>query len=177
VANILWLFFFQYSSNPDPTISPNKLLLILSVVAMLVLLGALIWIYLALRGGNPAISRGERWAVRLPFSIYLGWITVATVANVSHVLVASGWNGSPLPALLWLIIMYIVALAIAALVAFTQRDAAYLLVLAWAFAGIAVNYSYLPGVAISSVIATLVVLVLVGLVAAQSVWKGKVYAA
>ncbi len=177
LANIVWLFFFQYSSNPDPNGSPNTLLLILSVVAMLVLLGALIWIYLALRAGNPTISRGERWAVRLPFSIYLGWITVATIANISHVLVASGWTGQPLPSLLWLIIMYIAALAIAALVAFTQRDVAYLLVLAWAFAGIAVNYSNLTAVLISSVLATLVVLVLTVLVAARGAWQGKAYAA
>ena len=69
VANILWLFFFQYSSNPDPQGSPNVALLIASVIAMLVILGSLITIYLRLRAGNPKITNGERWAVRLPFSM------------------------------------------------------------------------------------------------------------
>lgn len=163
-ANVVWLLFFHNN------------LFALSMVAMVILLAALIWIYLALRSGSPAISRGERWAVRLPFSIYLGWITVATVANAGHVLVSSGWTGQPLPSLLWLVIIYVVALAIAALVAFTQRDVAYLLVLAWAFAGIAVNYSSLTGVLVSSVLATLVVLGLTGLVAARGAWQGKAYA-
>ncbi len=177
VANIVWLFFFQYSSNPDPAVSPNKTLLILSFLAMLVLLAALIWIYLALRAGKPAISRGERWAVRIPFSIYLGWITVATIANASHVLVAGGWNALGLPALGWLVIMFVVAVALAALVAFTQRDVAYLLVLVWAFAGIAVNYSYLTGVLVASILAALAVFALIVIVVAQRAWQGKAYTA
>ncbi len=164
-ANIIWLLFFHYNQFP------------LSMVAMLVLLVALIGIYLLLRSGDPAISKGERWAVRLPFSIYLGWITVATVANAAHVLVAGGWTGQPLPALVWLIIMYVVALALAALMAFTRRDAAYLLVLAWAFIGIAVNYSAMIGVLIFSALAALAVLALTALVAARSAWQGKAYVA
>lgn len=175
-ANIIWLFFFQYSSNPDPNGSPNGGLLIASVVAMLVLLVALIVIYLQLRRGNPAVSKAERWTVRLPFSIYLGWITVATVANVSHALVALGWTGQPLPALLWLIIMFAVALAVAALMAFTRRDVAYLLVLVWAFVGIAVNYRDMTGVLISAIVAALAVAALTILVAARGAWRGKTYA-
>ena len=117
------------------------------------------------------------WAVRLLFSIYLGWITVATIANVSHVLVDVGWIGQPLPAVLWLIIMYAVALVVAALMAFTQRDVAYLLVLVWAFVGIAVNYSNLTAVLISSIVAALVVAVLAILAAVRGAWPSKVYAA
>lgn len=177
VANILWLFFFQYSSNPDPAVSPNTALLILSVIAMLVLLAALVWIYLALRAGNPSISRAEKWAVRLPFSIYLGWITVATVANISHVLVASGWTGQPLSAIVWLIVMFVVAVGLAGLMAITRRDVAYLLVLVWAFVGIAVNYSVMTAVLISAALAALVVLGLAVLVAARGAWQGKAYAA
>lgn len=176
VANILWLIFFQYSSNPDPAIAPNTGLLIASVLAMLTLLVALIVIYLQLRPANVQVPRAERWAVRLVFSIYLGWITVATIANVSHVLVASGWTGSPLPAVLWLIIMYAVALVVAALMAFTQRDVAYLLVLVWAFVGIAVNYSNLTGVLIASIAAALIVAVLAILAAVRGAWPSKAYA-
>lgn len=177
VANIAWLFFFQYSSNPDPNGSPDSALLIASVLAMLTLLAALITIYLRLRAGNPAAPRGERWAVWLLFSVYLGWITVATVANVSHVLVASGWTGQPLPSLVWLILMYLVALALAALMARTRRDVAYLLVLIWAFVGIAVQYSALTGVLITSALAALAVLALAALVAARRAWQGKAYTA
>ncbi len=161
-ANIIWLLFFHYNQFP------------LSMVAMLVLLAALIAIY-SLLGRNENVSTGERWAVRLPFSIYLGWITVATVANAAHVFVNAGWKGEPFGALAWLIIMYLVALALAALVALTRRDVAYLLVLVWAFIGIAVNYSSMTGVLISSIIASLLVAVLAVLIAARSLWQGKTY--
>ena len=162
-ANIVWLLLFHYNQFP------------LSMIAMLVLLLALIAIYLMLRRGQEGIPAGERWAVRLPFSIYLGWITVATVANAAHVFVHAGWTGEPFGALAWLITMYLVALALAALMALMRRDVAYLLVLVWAFAGIAVNYSNMTGVMISSIVASLIVAVLAVLIAARSLWRGKTY--
>jgi hypothetical protein len=167
-ANIIWLLLFHYNQFG------------LSMLAMLALLAALIVVYLRLRRDTSSeetgVSRGERWAVWTPFSIYLGWITVATVANAAHVLVDAGWTGEPLPALLWLIVMYVVALALATLMALTQRDVAYLLVLVWAFAGIAVNYSNMTGVLISSIAATLLVAALAVLVGARLLWQGKAYA-
>jgi len=114
--------------------------------------------------------------VRLPFSIYLGWITVATIANAAHVLVDGGWTGQPLGSLAWLIIMYVIAIILATLVVFTQRDIAYMLVLVWAFIGIGVNYSDMTGVLISSILAAVVVAVLAALVGARSLWQGKAYA-
>jgi hypothetical protein len=164
LANMAWLILFHYNQ------------FVLSMVVMVILLVVLIWIYLQLRAGGPPVSRGERWTVRLLFSIYLGWITVAAIANASHVLVSGGWIGQPLPAVLWLIIMYVAALLIATLLAFTKWDVAYLLVLVWAFVGIAVNYSNLPAVAASSIVAALIVLVLAVLVAARKAWQGKAYA-
>jgi hypothetical protein len=173
IANIVWLLLFHYNQFA------------LSMIAMAILLLALIVIYMTLRAGAPRggestvkwpVSRAERLAVWLPFSIYLGWITVATVANAAHVLVADGWTGQPLPALLWLIIMYAVAVLIATLVAFSQRDVAFLAVLVWAFVGIAINYSNLTGVLIASIVAALIVAALAILVAARGAWKGKTYA-
>jgi hypothetical protein len=164
-ANIIWLLLFHYNQFA------------LSMVAMLVLLGALIMIYRKLRAGGAPVSRGERWMVWLLFSIYLGWITVATVANAAHVLVSAGWLGGPLPLVLWLVIMYIVALAIGALMAITQRDVPYLLVLVWAFIGIGVNYSNITAVVVSSAAAALAALVLAVLAGARTMWQGKAYAA
>jgi benzodiazapine receptor len=162
-ANIIWLLFFHYNQ------------FVLSMVAMVVLLAALVAVYLLLGRGQMAVPAGERWAVRLLFSIYLGWITVATVANAAHVFVSEGWTGQPLGPLPWLIIMYVVAVALAALMALTRRDVAYLLVLVWAFIGIAVNYNDMAGVLISSIIAALAVAVLAALIAARSMWQGKAY--
>ena len=162
-ANIVWLLLFHYNQFP------------LSMVAMLALLAALIAIYVMLGRNKTDIPASERWAVHVPFSIYLGWISVATIANASHVFVDGGWTGQPFGALAWLIIMFLVALALAALMALTRRDVAYLLVLVWAFIGIGVNYGNMTGVLISSIVAALAVTVLAALIAARTLWRGKAY--
>ena len=59
---------------------------------MVVLLLALIAIYLRLGTGFSRVSPAETWLVRVPFSIYLGWITVATIANITSLLYFWDWN-------------------------------------------------------------------------------------
>ena len=148
LANITWIFLWQYLQFP------------LTIVAMLVLLGSLIGIYLRLDIGRSNPPRAERWFVHLPFSVYLGWITVATIANATVLLYYLQWNGFGISGQAWLVIMLAAALVIAALIAVTRRDVAYLLVLAWAFAGIATKHATTPAVTISAWIATAIVLLL-----------------
>lgn len=146
VANIAWIFLWHYLQFP------------LTLVAMLALLAALVAIYLRLDIGRAQPPRRERWLVDLPFSIYLGWITVATVANVTVVLYDLGWNGFGVSDEAWLVVTLGLALVVAALMALTRRDVAYLLVLAWAFAGIGVKHAAVPTVAVAAWIATALVL-------------------
>jgi benzodiazapine receptor len=148
VANIAWIFLWQY------------LQFAATIEAMLVLLLTLIGIYLRLDAGRSNPSRAERWFVNLPFSIYLGWITVATIANATVLLSYLNWDGFGISAQAWLVIMLAVALAVAALMALLRRDVAYLLVLAWAFAGIAIKHSATPAVTLAAWIATAIVLAL-----------------
>lgn len=148
VANIAWIFLWHYLLFP------------LTLVAMLVLLATLIGIYLRLDIGRSRPPRAERWLVHLPFSIYLGWITVATIANVTALLSYLGWNGFGLSDEAWLVIMLAVALVVAVLMALTRRDVAYLLVLAWAFAGIGVKHAAAPTVSAAAWVATAIVLIL-----------------
>jgi hypothetical protein len=84
------------------------------------------------------VSRAEWWTSHLPFSIYLGWISVATIANMSIALIASGWNGAPLSPEVWTVIMLGIASLLGLFFGLVRQNAAYVLVLAWAFAGIAV---------------------------------------
>jgi len=149
VANIVWIFLWHYNAFPA------------TLLAMLVLLASLIVIYLRLGTGRTRISTAETWAVRVPFSIYLGWITVATIANVTQVLYYVGWNGFGISPETWLMIMLAVAVVVAGLMAWTRRDAAYLLVLVWAFIGIALKHAAVPPVAIAAWIATAAVVLLV----------------
>lgn len=147
-ANIGWLFLWHYGQ------------LALSLAAMLVLLGSLIEVYRRLEIGRSDVGAAERWTVRAPFSIYLGWISVATIVNAAVTLTVLGWNGFGIGAEGWTIIMLAVAVALAALVKRARGDNLYLLVLAWAFAGIALRNAALLPVSIAAWIAAALVLLL-----------------
>ena len=106
---------------------------------MLVLLASLIVIYLRLDIGRTAINAAEKWAVNVPFSTYLGWITVATVANATSVLYHLQWNGFGISPEIWAVLMIGAATIICLAVILTRSDVAYSLVLIWALIGIAVK--------------------------------------
>ncbi len=128
LANCAWIFLWHYK------------LFVGTVAAMLILLATLIAVYLRLRAGQPKVSKGETWLVRIPFNIYLGWITVATVANISDLLVFLRWDQFGLSAATWMVIMLAAVLVITGLMNFLHRDVAYALVILWALAGIAAKF-------------------------------------
>ena len=132
----MWIFFWHYERFP------------LTLIAMLTLLATLIITYLRLGTGRTKVSTAETWAVRVPFSIYLGWITVATVANITDVLDYWSWNGFGIAPELWMGIVLLAVLVIATLMAFTRRDVAYALVLLWALAGIGIKHAAVSAVVI-----------------------------
>jgi benzodiazapine receptor len=150
LANVAWLFLWHYEIFP------------LTLVAMVVLLLSLIGIYLRLGIGRTPVPAAEKWLVRVPFSIYLGWVTVATVANATSLLDYLQWNGWGVSPEVWAVIMLVVGAAIASAVGLTRGDVAYMLVIVWAFAGIAVKHAATPLVATAAwVTAALVVVMLV----------------
>ncbi len=125
-ANIAWLFLWHY------------LVFSLTIVAMLTLLASLILIYRRLGSDTDTAAVDERWLVHLPFSVYLAWVSVATIANASNVLSYFGWRGFGLGEETWAVIMLIVGLALVAVMSRRQRDIAYGLVFVWAYVGIGV---------------------------------------
>lgn len=155
LANMTWIFLWHYEQ------------VVASLAVMLVLLGSLIWVYLKLDIGRAAVTRTERWLVNCLFSVYLGWITVATIANATTVLDYVGWSGWGVSAETWTVIMLGVAVALAAVVGHLRRDVAYLAVLVWAFVGIAVKF---PDTAIVTSAAWLAAVAVAG-VAALSLWR------
>jgi hypothetical protein len=146
VFNAAWLFCWQYNHVG------------LSVIVMLVLLGLLIASYLNLNIGHTSVSNSERWCVDIPLSVYLGWISVATVANISDWLYSVNWNGFGFDPQVWAVIMLVVASLLGILMALTRRDSGYLFVFVWAFIGIALKQSPAPLVANSAWVAALVAL-------------------
>ncbi|MEM2889529.1 MAG: hypothetical protein QXE76_04370 [Candidatus Bathyarchaeia archaeon] len=77
----------------------------------------------------------------MPFSVYLGWITIASIANVATTLVSGNWDGFGINPETWAILIVVIALLITLLVIMTRKDVAYGLVIIWAFAGIAIKQS------------------------------------
>ena len=129
LANIAWIFLWQYLLFPY------------TIIAMVVLLLCLTGIYLRLGIGRRKVSAGMRWFVHLPFSIYLGWITVATIANVTTLLDYWNWSGWGISPEMWTVIMLAVATVVGGLMSFSRGDVAYAAVLVWAFVGIALKHS------------------------------------
>lgn len=138
IFNAAWLVCWHYNQFG------------LSVLVMLALLATLIAGYLKLDVGRRALGAGERWCVDVPFSVYLGWITVATVANITDWLFSISWSGWGLTAQTWAAAMIAVASLLGVLMALTRRDSGYLFVLVWSFIGIAVKQAEFPLVANSA---------------------------
>lgn len=128
VLNMAWLFAWHWE------------VLWLSVVFMVGLLACLLVIYTRLEIGLHArTSPMEQTMVDFPFSLYLGWISVATIANVSAALYAGGWNGFGLAPQVWTVIMIIVAAVLGLLMIQRRNALAYPAVLIWALIGIRVR--------------------------------------
>ena len=150
MANIVWLFLWHYE------------FFIYTITIMVALLGLLIAIYLRLEIGRAQVPVKEKWLVDLPFSIYLGWITVATIANASDVLDYLKWSGWGIRPEVWAVIMLIAGVGFASVMSLTRGDIAYQLVIVWAFVGIAVKQTAMPVVANAAwVMSALVILVLI----------------
>lgn len=147
LANMGWIALWHYEQ------------FVLTLPVMLVLLGSLIAIYRRIYLAAP-VARSVRLWVGIPFSIYLGWITVATVANGTALLDFLQWNGWGLSAEVWFGVMLAAATVIGAGFAWLRRDVAYVAVLLWAFAGIAVKHSANAFVAGSSIGAAVLLAVL-----------------
>lgn len=124
VLNVSWLFLWHYD------------FIGFSLVLMFGLLASLIAIYLRLNIGKVDVSLTEKACVHLPFSVYLGWITVASIANVAVALTAAGWDGFGIEPVTWAVLVIVVALIITLTMVATRKDVAYGLVITWALGGI-----------------------------------------
>jgi tryptophan-rich sensory protein len=151
VANISWLFLWHYEQ------------VLLSEVPMFVLLGSLIMIYIRLDVGRWERSREDRLLVSLPFSVYLGWITVAPIANVTAALVKLNWDGFGIGEATWTVLMIGIAVLLTGIVIYTRADIGYSLVIAWALGGIYAKQRAIPSISTASLIGIVAIL---GLLAA-----------
>ena len=131
VLNAIWIIAWHYDQ------------LLLSVFIMILLLVTLIRINQLT--ATAKLSPKESFFIKLPFSIYFGWITVATIANITAYLVSIGWDGFGLSEATWTIIILIVGTIIGVLTMLTLHNAAYGLALIWAYYGIYSKHTSVTG--------------------------------
>ena len=133
-ANITWIFLWHYQT-------PANYMVELSLIAMVILLASLLTMYIRLGIGKIDVSKEEKWFIHVPISLYLGWITIATVANATAVIVDLSINkllysGYGLSEVYWTNFMLLIATIITILMLYIRKDIAYSLVVIWALAGI-----------------------------------------
>lgn len=136
IGRISIFFIISCAANAGWIIAWHYEYLGISLILMCILLISLISIYQRLEIRKRGLSWQERIGWGIPFSIYLGWITVATIANVTALLVNIGWNGFGLSPIFWTILVIVVATIITLLIIFTRQDVFFPLVIEWAFLGI-----------------------------------------
>ena len=144
-ANIGWIFSWQYRVLP------------LSLICMVILLLSLIIIYNRLNIGRSRAASSEKYLVHLPMSIYLGWISIATIANVTALLVYYKWNRFGIDEQIWTVIMIAIGILLGVVALFYKRDIFYALIVDWAVLGIllkrmASDPSRTQGVIIASIV-------------------------
>ncbi len=123
LANGLWILAWHYE------------LIWLSLCIMFAILYSLVKIYLILDHKRPN-NFGDNLSIRIFFSVYLGWISVATIANVTTFLVSIGWVGVLFGESTWAIIMVVIATILGIVMIFRKQDVIYPLVIIWALYGI-----------------------------------------
>lgn len=122
IMNSLWIFAWHYN------------ILWLSLVFMIGILVSLIKINMILR--NKEFNNAGKLLIRIPFAVYFGWITVATIANVTTFLVAINWNRFGLSEVFWADTMILIGAIIGVLAILYYKSFSYGLVIIWAYLGI-----------------------------------------
>ena len=134
VCNVIWLVVWHHR------------LLTVSAVLMLGLLGSLIWAYTRLENNRTTTESKSIWFVDKTFSVYLSWVGLATILNLSIWLESLGWTGTPLTGPVWGVIMLGVACVLYLYLSFAHNDVLFLGVLAWAAVGIGIRNQAAEGI-------------------------------
>ncbi|MBS3765910.1 hypothetical protein KGY71_05255 [Candidatus Bipolaricaulota bacterium] len=152
VFNGIWIFTWHYE------------MMLTSFFVIFGLLVSLILLYRKLK-----ISQFEEGAYLLPFSVYLGWVSVATIANLVAFTISANWGQFGLPSELWFTFLLIAIIGLSAYMIFGQNDYLYGLVILWALSGVSVaRWSEFGGVSYPSLIAIIATAVVATLIIRQT---------
>ncbi len=141
IQKIGFLFFLSCLANAGWIFAWHYQLTLLSLAIMLILLLLLLKITIAINVGIPQGNPAKKWFLHVPFSMYLGWISIATIANTTAVLVDQNWVGAGLSEALWAKILIVIGAALALIMLQLRKDIIFSLVVVWAFVGIIIKRS------------------------------------
>lgn len=122
VANALWIVAWHYGK-----LGTSIVLMLIILVSLIIINGMTV---------KADLSFKEKFFIRLPFSVYFGWITVATIANITAYFVSIDWNGFGLSDQTWTVIILLVGTVIGIATLLKNWVASYGFVLVWAYVGI-----------------------------------------
>lgn len=128
IINGLWILSWHY------------LLFAPSLILMIVLLLSLIKINLILRKETSASG-----FIKTTFSIYFGWITIATIANVTVLLVSMGVPAFNTTAVFLTILILLIGLIIGSYTSYQLNSISYYVVILWAYFGILLKHISVDG--------------------------------
>ncbi|MBG9795411.1 hypothetical protein ABD76_24295 [Paenibacillus dendritiformis] len=133
--NIAWILVWHYMYDR----------IWLSLLAMAGLFLSLLFLYVHTRR-HRAVPAAERLWVRLPFSIYFGWVSAALLGNTAVVLTAAGWDGFGRGNETAALLLLAAGALFAWIVGGPNRDPLFVLVFVWAYAAIAVKHQSAPSI-------------------------------
>ena len=136
IAKASPLFLLSCLLNASWIVAWHYLQIELSVVIMLLFLITLIQLFLKSTTMANALTSTQKFILQTPFIVYLGWISVATIANITALLIAYQWNGFGIAPVYWSAAMILIAIILAVLMVKKFQVVSFTLVVAWALWGI-----------------------------------------
>ncbi|PSL42493.1 hypothetical protein CLV51_11221 [Chitinophaga niastensis] len=127
VANACWLFAWHYDLIP------------LSVAIMFILLLSLLAIHINFGIATTPATLPEKIFINFPFSLYLGWISITTIANIATLLVYAGWKASIHTQIIYTILMVGISTLLSVGMILLRNNITFALVSVWAFYGILIK--------------------------------------
>ena len=144
VLNCVWIYFWHH----------DLVAVCLFVIVLLWL--SLLWTYKTL---DPGDSTADTWLIKVPFGIYSGWVTAASLVNLVVALKSSNVEISDSALIILGVALILIAAAVAVAARIMLRNFFFPLAVAWALAAIGVKQSVQTAIAIAAAIGLIACLI------------------
>lgn len=146
LAQCLWIYLFLTRQFGLSLLAMVEILLFLAAFYL-----RLRWALPSAKGSPQRLRRatsGDRWFIQRPISLYLGWISVATIVNAAIALYSWGWRGGWLSGEVWTAVLMAIATFLAMRLLVQYGDVTFVGVIVWALVAISLKNLAVPVIAI-----------------------------